>query len=193
MQKRASNRYPPPTPAPTPPRPVLSAKAEEALRRGWLANFSFLNGYTLIEPTDSYRSIRLLFDTSQRIEALCDAGDLDTLRLVIQEIRESECPIMNKPNTWHFFETGSGHFGKALQNDRWDMIKFLTEIPFAIPPSIGHRVADLALHERSTEKLQRLYDLGWNINDNGTESRYSEKVTTALWSVLTCLYSYDCG
>jgi hypothetical protein len=67
---------------------------------------------------------------------------------------------MNKPNTWHFFENHPGHFGKAFKNDHWDIIKFLTEIPFVIPPTFGHTVAKLALEEHCIEKLQRLLDLG---------------------------------
>ena len=150
---------------PLQPAPKLSARGEEALRQGFIANFSFLHGYTLLEPTDSYRFIRLLFDTSIRIESLCESGDLDTLRLVFEEIHKSNDALMNKPNTWRYFESASNHFEKALENNHWDVIKFLTELPLAIPPSFGHGVTDLALTERSTEKLQRLLDLGWNIND----------------------------
>jgi hypothetical protein len=159
----------------------LDAQGEEVLRQNIIANFGFLNGYTLIEPTDSYSLIRLLFDTSKRIESLSECGDLDTLRLVFEEICKSKDPLMNKQNTWHFFENNPNHFGKALKNDHWDVIKFLTEVPFAIPPTFGHAVAELALCERSTEKLQRILDLGWNINDRGKESLYSNKTPTVLW------------
>jgi len=183
MQKPAPDWYPLQRIGVGPVRPTraMSAKREEACRQSCILNFSFLNGYTLLEPTDSYPSIRLLFDTSMRIESLCECGDLDALRLVFEEIRKSEDPLMNKPNTWYFFEHRPCHFDNALKNDHWDVIKFLTEIPFQISPGFGHAVAKIALCERSTEKLQRLLDLGWNINASGEESLYSRKIPTALW------------
>jgi hypothetical protein len=188
MQRRAPNRIPPPIPAYVEgavTEPVKVAKIQEANRLSWIANFEILNGYKLLEPTDSYDSIKYLYQLPERIRDLCSSGDLEGLRLIIEEIRDSDDPILRREKVWRFFNKNPSYFVKAFENNHWHIIKFLTEIPFEIPPLFANAVADRALLRNTTDDLQHLVDLGWDINNTGSEgswgSGWGVRTTTTLW------------
>jgi len=167
MQKRAPNRKPPPPVVIAPPlpnRPHDQARAENAWRRSNIANYGFFTGINILQTTDSYQSIRQIFDTARSIESLCENGNIDTLQAILQNVRNSSDPVMSRPGIWAFFDRESRHFEKAYEHNHWHVIEFLArETPFHLTP-LGEIIAERALQTNSTSELEKILDLSWDIN-----------------------------
>ena len=88
------------------PRPVLppveAEQAKEIWRRNLPVGFNSLARIQMFQPSDSYASCKLAFDIANRISDICAKGDWEALRAMIEELRASDEPILNRPTSWEF-------------------------------------------------------------------------------------------
>lgn len=98
------------------------------------------------------------------MEDFCAEGDIDALKSELYDMRNSSDPVMDRPGIWAFWDRQPRHFQKAYENNHWHIIEFLArETPFR-PIALGEVVVECAIQSESTTELEKISDLGWDIN-----------------------------
>jgi hypothetical protein len=180
MQKRAPNRGPPPITAndsnlqPPPLTPEQERQGQERWRKNLSTGWNSVTRIDMFQPTDSLESCKRVFELSSRLGEICSSGDLESLKAVITEIQTGKDPILNRPSSWEFWDNYPAHFENAYKNNHWHIIEYLAGQPefHILPPKLcsgnweglPSAVADRALETNCTDELQKLLDLGWDIN-----------------------------
>jgi hypothetical protein len=183
MQKRATNRGPPPirvspeTAAPSWTTPELESQSREKWRKNLSVGFNSVTAIETFRPSDSLESCERIFVVVRRMEAACGQGDLEDLRVVLHAIRTAEDSILNRPTSWEFWDCFPRHFEKAYKHNHWHIIDYLVEQPefHIIPPKscsgtwqgLPAAISEHSLSDGRTDDLQHLRSIGWDMDRSG--------------------------
>lgn len=131
----------------------------------------FINAF---QESDPLKSCQLAFESLHRIEKACTEGDLRSLEAIIEELRASEDPVLRRSTTWTWWDCLGCHYENSYRNNHWHIIEFLARQPefHLIQPgmtrsswtTLPDAVAERAVETDSTDELEKLLYLCWDIN-----------------------------
>jgi len=141
----------------------------------WHTSLNFLYGVDLFQPFDPV-SFRVQFGkTTIKLQNAEANGDLSAVVELLTQMRTADDAFLSRPTTKMVFGSAQDVWREAYQNGHWNVIEYLAQQPDfnVVPPLLTSRwefapsVAERALETDETSELQRLFDLGWDINQCG--------------------------
>jgi hypothetical protein len=129
--------------------------------------------FSRFEPFDSQKSHHEAVQLDSQLADACQNGDLEAVKVVIQEIRDSKDPIINRLSAWQWRNVSREFVEKAYENNHWHIIEYLAHQPEieTMPPTsnmgnwnLPEAVTQRAVITNNFTELESLLKLGWDIN-----------------------------
>jgi hypothetical protein len=145
----------------------------------WILNMWEGHGFTFYQACDSLDTHRQAVNVASDLVAKSEQGDLKALRTTIDQLR-TKAPF-DRPLFWLAINSDSRMWKGAYEAGHWHVIEYLVkDLGFSLtstlpadwylPEAVVERAAS---NTGSIEEMQRLLDLGWNINEMPGKSPYN--------------------
>jgi hypothetical protein len=145
----------------------------------WVVNMWDGQGMTFYQAGDTWETHRQAINVATDLVAKSERGDLNELRTTINQLRTQ--PPYDRPLFWLVINSDDRIWKGAYEAGHWYVIKyFVRDLGFSLtstlpsswylPEAVTERAA---LETGSIEEMQRLLDLGWDINVMPGKSLYN--------------------
>lgn len=148
-----------------------------------MVGFHEMYRINLWKPGDKRPLMQGMWRVVSILGKMCKQGDLKALKAEIDEIRATREKPFDRPVAWVWLSSRESLWQSAYEHGHWHILEYLVQdLGFNVTPpllvkwNLPWAVAQRAKQTNSTEELQRLLDLGWDINSRVGQSPYNTYV-----------------